>query len=129
MRLDFDGDTDVDEGIRDEIAEISSRLMAALMTYAADVAETPLVFDAEAYPYFFVDTDGDGVAGGDEAIYPNRYDAWTPRLLRAAYNYLLVAKDGGAYVHNPTYTLQILHDSLADVGIAISLDLGELQRP
>ena len=41
---------------------------------------------------------------------PNRYRSWTPRLLKAAYNYQVVSKDPGAYTHNPTYALQLLHD-------------------
>ena len=48
---------------------------------------------------------GDGKADKDEAKYPNRYKAWTPRLLRAAYNYQFVTKDPGAFAHNPTYAI------------------------
>ena len=45
----------------------------------------------------------------------NKYAAWTPRLLKAAYNYQFVATDPGAYAHNAPYVLQRLHDSLADL--------------
>ena len=45
--------------------------------------------------------DGDGTISEDEAVFPNRYATWTPRLLQAAYNYQVVAKDGGAWVHKP----------------------------
>ena len=31
--------------------------------------------------------DGSGDCGADEVSYGNRYQSWTPRLLRAAYNY------------------------------------------
>lgn len=57
-----------------------------------------------------------GEASDDEVNYGNRYATWTPRLLRAAYNYQYVAKDPGAYAHNPTYILQVLYDTPADIG-------------
>jgi hypothetical protein len=59
----------------------------------------------------------------------NRFNAWSPRLLKAAYNYQFVTKDPGAYAHNPIYTLQILHDSLSDLGTRITVDLARAKRP
>ena len=44
------------------------------------------------------------------------YNAWTPRLLRAAYNYQYSVKDPGAFAHNPLYVMQFLYDSIKDVG-------------
>ena len=85
----------------------------------------PIVYDAGVYSYFFYDLDGDGQADPDEANSDNRYYSWSPRLLRAAYNYQWVAKEPGAYVHNPVYILQILYDSLADLGV----DVGRFVRP
>ena len=80
-------------------------------------------------PYFFVDANGNGVADNDETQMSNRYNAWTPRLLKAAYNYQFVSKDPGAYAHNPTYTLQLLYNSLSDLGARVPVDLGRAQRP
>jgi hypothetical protein len=37
-------------------------------------------------------------------------------LLRAAYNYQWVQKDPGAFAHNGKYILQVLYDSIADIG-------------
>ena len=51
-----------------------------------------------------------------EAAYANRYAGWTPRLLRAAYNYQYATKDPGAFAHNGKYALQTLHDALEDLG-------------
>ncbi|MCP5116157.1 MAG: polyheme membrane-associated cytochrome C, partial [bacterium] len=51
-----------------------------------------------------------------EGIFPNRYATWTPRLLQAAYNYQYATKDPGGYAHNGAYVLQLLYDSLADIG-------------
>ena len=55
---------------------------------------------------------GQGAADeGEEA-----FASWTPRLLKAAYNYQWFSKDPGAFAHNPKYVLQFLYDSLKDVG-------------
>jgi hypothetical protein len=99
------------------------------MVYAKTVAGKPIAYDLETFPYFFVDTNGNGVADKDETKFPNRYKAWTPRLLKVAYNYQFVIKDPGAYAHNPTYALEPLYDSIADLGSKISVDLGNVKRP
>ncbi|MDO9348444.1 MAG: hypothetical protein Q7T47_04090, partial [Anaerolineales bacterium] len=62
-----------------------------------------ITYDAGAYPYFF---------GADG----KRYAAWTPRLLKAAFNYQYAHKDPGAFVHNPKYVVQFLIDSIKDLG-------------
>jgi len=82
-----------------------------------------------SYPYFFADSDGSGAIEEGEAKYPNRYQSWTPRLLRAAYNYQFVAKDPGAYTHNPFYAMQLLHDSIADLAEAGSGVTAPGERP
>ncbi|MGD2103586.1 MAG: cytochrome c3 family protein [Anaerolineae bacterium] len=113
---DFDGDGDTDEGLAGEVDTIRDALYAGIQTYAAETAGTPIVYDAHAYPYFFIDTNGNGEPDEDEASYGNRYASWTPRLLKAAYNYQYAAKDPGAFAHNGQYVLQVLYDSLADIG-------------
>jgi len=42
---------------------------------------------------------------------------FTPRLLKATYNYQFSVKDHGAFAHNGKYVIQVLHDSLADLGV------------
>jgi len=126
---DFDGDGDTAEGIHGEIVTLQERLDAAIRRYAAEVIGTPVVYASDAYPYFFTDTDGDGTAGDGEAAYPNRYQSWTPRLLRAAYNYQVAAKDPGGYTHNPQYLLQLLYDSLESLSESVEVDVGALSRP
>ena len=59
----------------------------------------------------------------------NRYQNWTPRLLKAAYNYQFIAKDPGAYTHNPHYAIQLLQDSLADLGKSVEVDMAGMIRP
>ena len=83
------------------------------------MAGKPIAYTPEVYPYFFVDLNGNGTVDKDEGKFPNRYKAWTPRLMKAAYNYQFVVKDPGAYAHNPTYATELLHDSLADLGTKV----------
>lgn len=104
---DFDGDGDATEGIAGEIDTVKEALYEAIQTYAADVAGTGAVYDEQSYPYWFT-ADGEG------------YSTWTPRLLQAAYNYQYVTKDPGMFAHNPEYILQVLYDSLQDIGGDVS---------
>lgn len=127
--VDFDGDGNTGEGIADPIATLHAQLGEAIMLYAAEVAGTPIIYAPGVYPYFFVDTDSDGAVTEGEAAFPNRYQNWTPRLLRAAYNYQYIRQDGGAFAHNPHYALQLLYDALADLGMAVDVDISSLTRP
>ncbi len=111
---DYDGDGDTAEGMAGEIETLSEALLAEIQTYAA-AAGTGIVYDAASYPYFFVDADGDGMPDeGDSGLIG--YNAFTPTLLKAAYNYQYVQKDPGAFVHNPKYVIQFVIDSIQDLG-------------
>ncbi|MDD2695507.1 MAG: cytochrome c3 family protein [Anaerolineales bacterium] len=113
---DFDGDGDTTEGMAGEVATMQEKLYAAIQAYATETAGAGLVYSGLAYPYFFVDTNADGVADADELNSDNAFAAWTPSLLRAAYNLQWATKDPGAFAHNGKYILQVLYDSLADLG-------------
>ncbi len=128
--VDYDGDGEVSEGVFYELEGMRALLFQALQAYAAEVAGTPVVYDALAYPYFFIDTDGNGAVDEGEAAFPNRYNAWTPRLLRAAYNYQVSLKDPGAFAHGGKYHLQLMYDSIADLNVALSspVDLSAARR-
>jgi hypothetical protein len=127
--VDYDGDADVTEGIAHEIETLRDALGVAIATYAAEVPEAPVIYAAANYPYFFNDSDADGMVGEGEAAYPNRYQSWTPRMLKAAYNYQYALKDTGAYAHNPRYVMQILYDSLEDLGTQVTVDMAGMTRP
>jgi hypothetical protein len=122
---DSDGNGNTDEGTYYEIQNMNGMLYDAIQSYASDTIGTPIIYDSHSYPYFFTDTDADGEVDADEANYGNQYGAWTPRLLRAAYNYQYVAKDPGGYAHNSRYVLQLLYDSLEDLGV----DVSAMERP
>lgn len=104
--VDYDGDGDVTEGIYGEVETLKEALYAAIQTYAEGTGN-PIEYNANAYPYFF---------GADG----KSYTAFTPRLLKAAYNYQYVQKDPGNYVHNPKFVIQFLIDSIEDLGGDVS---------
>jgi hypothetical protein len=114
--IDYDGDGDAEEPIADEIQALEDALLVEVYRYAAEVVGTPIVYDSHSHPYWFIDTNANGVADPDEVNRDNRYVTWTPNLLRAAYNYQYIAKDPGVFAHNADYALQVLYDSLMSIG-------------
>jgi len=126
---DFDGDMNEKEGIAHEINTLHEALYSAIQAYGKNVAGQPIVYEPHTYPYFFADTNRNGKPDGKEAIFPNQYKSWTPRLLKAAYNYQFVANDPGVYTHNPMYVIQILYDSLADLATKVPVKMSEMLRP
>lgn len=114
--VDYDGDGNVTEGMYGEIETLSAALYAQLRIYAETKAGVPIAYNPHAYPYFFADANNDGVGDVNEQGAGVRYASWTPRLLKAAFNYQYVQKDPGGFVHNPKYVIQILIDSIADLG-------------
>ena len=116
---DYDGDGDIIEGIYHEITGLRDILYSAMQSYAGAVG-VPLVYDAHAYPYFFIDTNNNGQVDEGEANYGNRYNAWTARLLKAAYNYQVSLKDPGGFAHGGKYMIQLLYDSIEDLDPALA---------
>ncbi len=128
--VDYDGDGDMEESIHHELEGLQELLYQAIQTYASEVAGTPIVYDGLAYPYFFIDTNANGTVDEGEAAFPNRYNAFTPRLLQAAYNFQAYEKDPGAFAHNGKYYAQILYDSIATLNEALAqpVDLSQAHR-
>jgi hypothetical protein len=116
LKDDYDGDGDVAEGLKGEVEGATERLYAALQDYAANTAQAGILYDSHAYPYFFLDKDGDGKADVSDTGAALGYNAFTPKSLKAAYNFQYAQKDPGAYVHNAKYVLQALYDSIQDLG-------------
>jgi hypothetical protein len=128
-QIDFDGDGQADEGLAHEIEALRGILMSAIQGYARSVAGKAVAYDPGRNPYFFSDNDGNGIADPTETEPANRYRAWTPRLLKAAYNYQFVTMDPGAFAHNGRYVVQVLHDSIQDLAKKVPVDTARLQRP
>ncbi|OGO40582.1 MAG: hypothetical protein A2Z04_07215 [Chloroflexi bacterium RBG_16_57_9] len=117
---DYDGDGNFTEGVGQEIAGLQEKLYTAIKAYGNEISHKAIAYDSHTHPYFFIDTNGNGQVDPDEAKSANRYNAFTARLLKAAYNYQVSQKDPGKFAHNGKYIIQILHDSIVDVNKAIS---------
>ncbi|MFN8439410.1 MAG: cytochrome c3 family protein [Caldilineaceae bacterium] len=117
---DWNGNGDTEEGVYDEIMGMRDELIKAMQAYSAEKADAVVVYNSASYPYFFIDQNDNGEADADEINNDNRFVAWTPRLLRAAYNYQYSGKDPGAFTHNAKYIIQTLYDSIEDVGGDVS---------
>jgi len=126
-KVDYDGDGDLKEGIAFELDTSTTLLHQAIRDYAANVLGTPIAYKADQHPYFFVDANNDGSIDEEEA--KTRYAKWSPRLLRAAYNYQFMQKEPGGFVHNPKYLLQVMYDSLKDISAVVPVNMGNLVRP
>ncbi len=124
-RVSYDGSGDTIKGIHDDIVANADKLLEIMKEYAATVAGTPMVYVGDRYPYFFADANGDGI--GDEADGKSvAYNAWTPRLLKATYNWKAVSADPGAFAHNAPYALELLYDSIQDLSGPLGIDMDAL---
>ena len=118
---DYDGDGDTSKGIYYEIEGLQKKLLTVIQEYAKEKSNKEICYDTKGrYPYFFADTDKDGSCSDAEAAYANAYKAFTPRLLRATYNYQVSKKDPGAYAHNAKYIIQLLFDSIEDLNKVVT---------
>ncbi len=122
---DYDGDGNSTEGIYYEIETLEHILYDAIQDYAKDIIGSPIVYNAHAYPYFFKDTNGNGVADESESVYANQYRSYTARLEKATFNYQFAHKDPGGFAHGGKYVIQLLYDSIKDLNVA----LGEPTAP
>jgi hypothetical protein len=120
-KADYDGNGDVTGGLETEVDGLKGTLMGAIQLYAKNVSKQPIVYAAAAYPYWFIDTNADGKVDPAEADSKNVYASWTPRLLEAAYNYQYATKDPGGFAHNGTYIMQIVVDSIQDLGTKVNV--------
>lgn len=112
--VDYDGDGDMTEGVYYEIEGLKEKLYEAIQAYGNQTGN-PIVYDAQAYPYFFNDTNGDGVIDSSEANFGNRYRSFTARLLKATYNYQVSQKDPAGFAHGGKYIIEFLYDSIEDL--------------
>jgi hypothetical protein len=124
--LDYDGDGDVSEGMYFEIQGLQEALLTAIQGYGSEVSQSAIAYSAEIYPYFAADANSNGTVDEGEG----KYTAWTPRLLRAAYNYQLSIKDPGSFAHGNKYIVQLLFDSIADLntGLSAPVDMSGMHR-
>lgn len=128
---DYDGDGDIEEGIADELTSLQEMLYKTMQAYASKVAGKAIAYDSATYPYFFIDTNTNGKVDKEEAVATNGFNAFTARLLQAAYNYQVTIKDPGNYAHNAAYHIELLYDSIEalnkEMGTAAA-DMAQIQR-
>ncbi len=123
---DYNGNGDVTEGIYYEIQGLQEMTLAAIQSYGKDVISAPIAYSPDSYPYFFADANANGVVDEGET----KYVSWTPRLLKAAYNYQMSIKDPGAFAHNAKYVIELLYDSITDLNTKLPtpIDLSNAHR-
>jgi hypothetical protein len=100
--VDYDGDGDMEEPILEEIHTLQDALYEGIVAYTTEMGD-PISYNPAAYPYWFNE------AG-------ETYSSWTPRLVRTTYNYTWSKKDPGMFAHNADYIIQLLFDSIVDLG-------------
>ncbi len=128
---DYDGNGNRTEGMYYEVQGMKAKLLIAIGDYPAVSGSASICYDTEAYPYWFKDTDSSGTTcDAAEVGFANAFTEWTPRLLRAAYNYQVSMRDPGSWAHNAKYVIELLHDSTADLNtvIALPVDLSMAAR-
>lgn len=127
---DYDGDGNITEGMYYEVEGIKVKLFAAIRAYANQVSKVDIGYDAATNPYWFKDINGNGIVDPSEAVSANAYNAFTPRLLKAVYNYQASVKDPGAFAHGGKYIIELLFDSMEDLGSAtpIPVSMAGLRR-
>ncbi|MEA4811819.1 MAG: cytochrome c3 family protein [Anaerolineaceae bacterium] len=118
-KVDYDGDGQV-EPVAEEIKGVEALLEASIAKYSAEKLGKPLGFFYDAYPYAYNDTNADGKIDETEAKFPNAYNTFSPRLLKACFNLMFSHKEPGAYVHNAKYVLQLMYDSIEDLGGSVA---------
>ncbi len=131
QNVDYDGDGDTSVGMYYEVEGLKEKLYRAIQNYASQVVGQTICYSPQSYPYWFNSTSGaTAECTAEEAASDNRYDQWTPRLVRAAYNYQMARTDPGAYVHNGRYIIKLLHDSIGDLNAVIPspVDMSVAQR-
>jgi hypothetical protein len=115
---DYDGDSDVREGVYHELAGLKDKLLDAIRRYGVE-KNAPLCYKSAVHPYWFQDGNGDGACSTDELVSTNGYKSWTARLAKAAFNYQMASKDPGAFAHNAKYIMELLFDSLTSMNAAL----------
>jgi len=115
-RADYNGNGNITEGIYQEYFPLLDMLYKEIEAYTLREIGYVIVYDPNAYPYWFADGNENGMHETEEVS----YSQWTPRLYKAAYNFHFLKENPGAGVHNPRYAMQIAIDSIEDLGGDVS---------
>lgn len=108
------------ESLKAAIDDNAQTLLKAMQAYATNVVGTSICFtlNGGGGNYYFIDTNADGTC--DTATETTGYNKFTPRLLRAAYNYNFYMHEPGAWAHNPRYVNELLYDGIVDLNAGLT---------
>ena len=115
--VDYDGDG-VGESFRHEIDGMQALLIVQMNAYAEAIGLTAIMYTPGSYPYWAKAS----CYQSDPSCVPTAAGTYTfpdAKFMGAAYNYHL-AQDPGAGIHNHTYVIQLLYDSIEDLGGDVS---------
>jgi hypothetical protein len=115
---DYDADGNIRESLKSEIVGLEDKLYPQIQAYGKSIG-APVVYDPNAYPYWFKDLNGNGIGDPNELVSSNGY-RFTAPMLRAAYNLHFSKKEPCSYIHNPRYFAQLLVDSIGHLGGDVS---------
>ena len=124
---DYDGDGDLEEGVVEEIAGVQEILFSSY----PDLCHRSGWRDRLPTTRPPIPTSSPMPTTTARLTRVRRnYATWTPRLLRAAYNYQVANKDPGQFAHNGKYIIQLMYDSTADLNTAIAepVDMTAMHR-
>jgi hypothetical protein len=106
---------------KEEFEAARDQLYAAIQSYAAansaSTGVAGICYNAAANPYFFNLVGGvcqDGIANAPSTA--ASFGAFNAKLLKAAFNYQWTQKEPGAWAHNEYYVMQVIYDSIVDLG-------------
>ncbi len=119
----FNGDIDGDgteEPLDVEINSLKATLNTAIQAYANDITGQGVCFDDNTYPYFLKHTGRTGACTQAELTAAAAFKAFTPRLMRAAYNLKFATTEYGAWAHNPRYAIEVLFDAITDLNTGLA---------
>ncbi|MCE9635527.1 MAG: hypothetical protein K8T90_07470 [Planctomycetes bacterium] len=139
--------------LKAELGTFGARLYAGMREYTVVKAKPMIRYDALAYPYFFADTNNNGLVEVEPYTDTNgnkKYDLGEPftdtngnsvcdqdiaypsfdaALTKAAFNYQYFNKEPGLWAHNARYGFQILYESVRDLAAAGPLVTNTLAAP
>ena len=121
LTRDYDGDGDLIEGLWFEIQGLRAKLLQAIQEYAEEVTGTGIVYGEHDYPYWFKDNNpANRMPDAAEVNFGNQFTGFTPRLIKATYNFQYATKDPGGFAHNGKFIIQLLHDSINDLNTQVT---------
>ena len=112
---DYDADGNIRESLKDEILGLENALYAQIKVYSLAIQGSRALYDGNTYPYWFKDTNNNGILDASEMTSANGFK-FNAAGLRASFNFQLSKKEPHGFIHNARYVAQLLVDSIRDLG-------------